>query len=197
METLFEYTFWLGLAILAIGAIWFLIRLIRGPRKRLWIPALVGLVGLGFMTAPAAIARQLPVDLGARERIVDGERHITLTGWDEDNYAVLDQKPDTVVLQMANSDVTDETLKHIADMQELAELDLNDTQVTDAGLRILASLPNLKSLRLRGTAVTDDGFRECLMPHETLKNLDLRQTKVSKELVDQWKAAGEGRRAHR
>src|SRR5262249_55609210 len=47
------------------------------------------------------------VSLGPREKIVDGERHITLTGWNEADYSILRQKPDTVVLQMANSDVDD------------------------------------------------------------------------------------------
>jgi len=43
-----------------------------------------------------------------RERLVDGQAHLTLTGWDRDDYSVLQARPQTVVLQMANADVTDE-----------------------------------------------------------------------------------------
>ncbi len=197
METIFEYTFWTGLGVLAIGVLWCLVRLIRGPRNRLWIPVLAIVLGLGLMSAPAAISRQLPVDLGARERLVDGERHVTLTGWDGGSYDFLDKRPDTVVLQMANDDVTDATLAYLQGMQHLVELDLNDTGVTDRGLGALSRLSNLETLRLRGTGITDSGFREFILPHATLKRLDLRQTSISKELIDQWKAAGTGRRVRR
>ena len=49
------------------------------------------------------------IDLGPREKIVDRELHVTLTGWNRNtaDYVVLRSKPDIVVLQMANPDVTD------------------------------------------------------------------------------------------
>ncbi len=194
MDALFEYVFYAGLVALAVGAIWFLICLVKGPRKRIWMPIILLIVGFGLMRAPVAISRNLPIDLGARETIVEGERTLGLTGWDGESYGFLKDKPDTAVLQMANKDVNDETLEFIKDMKDLRELDLNDSTITDAGLKIIAGLPSLQRLRVRATLITDEGFKE-LMSHEKLKQVDLRETTVSPELVDEWKKAGEGRRA--
>jgi hypothetical protein len=137
------------------------------------------------------------VDLGPRERLVDGELHITLTGWDGDDYSVLKARPQTVVLQMANPDVDDQTLQYLRAMNQLRELDLNDSQVTDQGLAVLSGLPRLEALRLRNTKITDDGFRAFLNPLDALRELDLRGTKVAAETVRAWRAAQPGRRALR
>jgi Leucine-rich repeat (LRR) protein len=129
------------------------------------------------------------IDLGPRERIVDGQLHITLTGWDQpaEDYAVLAAKTATVVLQMANPDVTDSTLDYLQRYQLLEELDLNDTQITDAGLARLSSLPRLRVLRLRGTRITDEGFRTHLLDKNTLQELDVRDTAVASKTLRQWK----------
>lgn len=128
------------------------------------------------------------VDLGPRQKIVDGELHITLTGWDGTDYAILTARPETVVLQMANSDVTDQTLEHLRGMKKLRELDLNDTQLTDKGLPILKELPALQILRLRKTKITDDGFVEHLAGKESLLEIDLRETDVKSKTAREWKA---------
>jgi Leucine-rich repeat (LRR) protein len=136
------------------------------------------------------------VDLGARERIVAGERHLTLTGWDGADYSVLQSKPDTVVLQMANPDVTDAPLEYLQGMSQLRELDLNDTQVTDAGLSRLKSLPALQILRLRKTKVSDQAFREYLAGNDTLLELDLRETSVASKTLREWKTQQKDRRRY-
>lgn len=169
----------------------------------------LAMMGLGVLLMAGAygsnaLAERF-VDLGPRDKIVEvevegstrKERHVTLTGWDKSDYTVLRRRPDVVVLQMANPDVSDETLSLLREFKELRELDLNDTGVTDAGLPILASLPSLTELRLRGTKITDEGFRQHILPKPGLKKLDLRQTAVSRETVSEWKKAEEGRRALR
>jgi hypothetical protein len=128
------------------------------------------------------------IDFGPRDKMVDGERHLTLTGWKDGNYADIAARPDTAVLQMANPDVTDATLDHLAGLTKLTELDLNYTQVTDAGLAKLKALP-LKTLRLRETKITDEGFREHLMPREALMELDLTDTAVKSSTAREWKNA--------
>jgi hypothetical protein len=128
------------------------------------------------------------IDLGPRERDVDGERHLTLTGWDRTDYDILKFKPDTAVLQMANPDVTDQTLELLDGMDKLYEIDLSRTQVTDAGLRRLTALPRLRILRLRGTQVTDAGFREHLANKESLEQVDLQETQVASNTLREWKA---------
>ena len=132
-----------------------------------------------------------------RDRIVEGERHITLTKSDQRDYSYLESQRDAVVLQIANPDVTDRTLEYLRGMAALKELDLNNTQVTDAGLRILKDLPALAALRLKNTKITDKGFRDILAGKESLKQLDLTGTQVDRETVQAWRSAQPGRRALR
>jgi Leucine-rich repeat (LRR) protein len=133
------------------------------------------------------------VDLGPREKLVEGKRHVTLTGWDKKDYSFLTTKPDIVVLQMANADVNDGTLEFLRSMKELEELDLNDSGITDEGLKTLAALPALKILRIARTQVTESGFRESLLPKETLTNLDLTGLKLTGKTKREWKKLGKDR----
>jgi hypothetical protein len=163
--------------------------------RRAWAPALVMLAGAAFVAAPHGIKyyQREFVDLVERLKVVEGEQHVTLTGWDKTDYALLERLNDTVVLQMANPDVTDATLQHLQGMSRLQELDLNDTQVTDAGLKLIAQLPKLQRLRLRKTRITDEGFRESLMPLELLRNVDATGTAVKGSTLREWKKLQVGR----
>jgi hypothetical protein len=132
-------------------------------------------------------------NLGPREKIVNGELHITLTGWGGTDYSFLEKKRDTVVLQMANPNVTDETLNYLRGMDRLRELDLNDTQVTDEGLALVSGLPRLEELRLARTKISDEGFRQHLGAKESLLKLDLTGTDVKGKTKRDWKQAKAGR----
>jgi hypothetical protein len=170
--------------------VWYYRRL-TGPLILLLVAAVLvgGTLGLGVFLSRHP-------SLGPREKTVDGERHITLTGWDRSDYALLRTKRDTVVLQMANPDVTDETLTHLEGMAKLRELDLNDTQVTDAGLALLSRLPSLQILRLRKTRVTNQGFLEHLASKSTLRELDVRETEVASKTLRAWKAEDKDHRKY-
>jgi hypothetical protein len=163
--------------------------------RRSWAPALLLLAGAGAVAAPHGIRfyQQRFVDLGERQAVVDGELHVTLTGWDRQDYSILEKMPAVVVLQMANPDVTDETLAYLTNMNNLRELDLNDTLVSDAGLNRLAELPKLQQLRLRNTRITDEGFRASIAPLESLRNVDVTGTKVKSKTLRDWKNAKPGR----
>jgi hypothetical protein len=130
---------------------------------------------------------------GPREKQVEDEQHFTLTGLTKTDYSVLQSKPHLVVLQMANPDVSDETLNYLRGMDRLRELDLNDTKVTDKGLAVLAELPRLEELRLARTAITDEGFQKYLADKESLRKLDLTGTKVKGKSKRDWKKAKAGR----
>jgi energy-coupling factor transporter transmembrane protein EcfT len=189
----FRVRWWWGLSSLLFFPIAFVFALKHFRRSRIPLGMIVlGLVMAGF---PPAYTRLMPIDLGPRERIVGGETHVTLTGWDRSDYSFLTRKPEIVVLQMANADVTDATLSYLKDMKRLRELDLNDSGVTDAGLAALAGLPTLESLRLRNTKVSDKGLADSLARLDGLKQLDLRGTDVSREAVQSWRDAKPGRRA--
>jgi Leucine Rich repeat len=205
-----------GLALGAVGCLWLLIvafkvrtawgvalllfppaALVFIPRnwRKSWKPFLLLVLGSWIAAAPYLVNyyHERYIDLGPWEKNVNGELHITLTGWDGQDYSFLQTKPTTVVLQMANPDVTDGTLVYLKGMKQLRELDLNDTQVTDEGLVILAGLPGLQELRLRGTKITDEGFRQYLSDRGSLRKLDLRRTPVKGKTKRDWKKAKEGR----
>jgi hypothetical protein len=125
---------------------------------------------------------------------VDGEVHVTLTGIPNYNYAKLRRFQEAAVLQMANADVTDETLKLLRGFTQLKELDLNETAITDAGLAELQHCQRLEILRLKNTRITDAGFRAHLLDRSGLKEIDMRETQVKSRTLRDWKTQKEGRR---
>lgn len=126
---------------------------------------------------------------GERERVINGDRHLTLTGWDRRDYAVvLSRKKDVAVLEMGNPDVTDETLTLLREMPGLKELTLNDTMVTDAGLETLKTLPALESLRLARTKVTKEGISGFLAePPPKLLQIDVSGNSIPASALRKWK----------
>ena len=192
----------IGTVLGSIAILWLIERLLRvlftrGSWKLLKRPMTLMLVSLLLTGVPLLVNYAMThfSSLGPLNKIVSGERHLTLTGWDRNDYSVIATLQDTVVLQMANADVTDETLQLIKGMQKLRELDLNNSQVTDKGLAVLASLPNLRDLRLARTKITDDGFRFHLMEKESLKSLELTGTNVASKTIREWKVKESDRKA--
>jgi hypothetical protein len=200
-----------GVAVAAVGLLWLFIASVRAwgwwvfllPPASLFLifarfgkailPVVVLLLGAGLFFYPWAHAKLFPIDLGPYERVVEGEVHLTLTGWDQKDYSILKTRTDIVVLQMANADVTDETLTYLEGMANLRELDLNHTAITDGGLAILAKLPKLETLRLGQTRVTDQGLLTHLKEAETLKKLDVENTEITREARREWRQAKPGR----
>lgn len=179
-----------------IGFGWFLVRAIkyflsRSGSKSLYPPIRLILISILLTALPILINSVIirVVGLGPHDKIVSGERHLTLTGWDRHDYSLIAESKDAIVLQIANPDVTDETLQYLKGMAQLRELDLNNTQITDAGLPVLAQLPALRELRLARTRITDQGFREHLLPKESLLSLDMTGTSVASKTLREWKSA--------
>jgi hypothetical protein len=204
-----------GIAFALLAWIWLLIRAFRQDRRwgfgalvfppvgavfagrhprRGGIPLGITLICLLVAAIPALYTLYVPLNLGAREKVVEGEKHLTLTGSDAKEVPDLQKKQDVAVLQMANPDVTDRSLEELKGMKVLRDLDLSGTQVTDAGLEILKDLPALAALRLARTKITDKGFRSALFGKDSLMLLDLRNTQVSTETVQEWRDAKPGRR---
>lgn len=189
----FRYKIGWGAAILLFPPLAPVYVLMRGGV--VWAPAVVLALGLALTAFPPLYTKLAPIDLGPREALVQGERHLTLTGWDRKDYAFLGSKSDAVVVQMANPDVDDATLTNLKGFDKLRELDLSETRITDQGLKVVKDLPALTSLRLSNTKITDAGFKAELAGKESLRRLDLTGTAVAPETVDAWKAAKPGRRA--
>jgi hypothetical protein len=166
----------------------------RHPRKGA-LPLILIVASLLVAAAPAVYIKCVPNLRNPRDVIVEGERHVTLTGADPKAAAEFTVEPDATVLQMANKpEVTDQTLERLKGMQLLKELDLNDTNVTDTGLVILRDLPALERLRLARTKITDKGFRDALLDKGSLMELDLQGTPVSGETRRAWFDAKPGRK---
>jgi hypothetical protein len=207
-----------GLALAGVAFVWLYVRAARAwgwwlllppvalaypfahPRRAAGPVALL-LAGLALAATPSAIARLFPIDLGPYEKLVEGQRHLTLTGWDPASvgleaagYELLRQKSDAAVVQMANPDVNDATLALLSGFTKLKTLDVSHSKVTDAGLERIAGLPALETVYLNDTAVTSDGVKRWLTGHPTLKVVWLRGTSVSRDAADALKAGKPGRR---
>jgi len=196
--------FWLVIAAFKVSKRWGFAVLLFPPCAIVFVPRhfrksvaplIVLLISGVLLGAPYAINyyHEKFASLGPREKLVNGDLHITLTGWDGADYSFLETKRTAVVLQMANANVTDETLNHLRGMDQLRELDLNDTQVTDEGLAIVAELPRLEELRLARTSISDEGFRKHLRTKGSLLKLDLTGTNVKGKSKRAWKKAKAGR----
>jgi hypothetical protein len=189
----FRYRLAWGLGtLLVLPALFFVFRHFR----RALGSVLVMLLGVAVGATPFVINKLqlIPTQEKPIEKTVEGEPTLTVTGVKDFDYATLKDRANLEVLQMANGDVTDQTLDYLKGLKELRELDLSNTQVTDKGLRVLRELPQLQVLRLNRTAVTDDGIRQDIFPIETLMQLSLEHTKVSKETRDKWHDAKQGRK---
>jgi hypothetical protein len=186
-----------GLGMATVGLLWSLARGLavafgRRQARRLLVP--LALLGGGLVVGAVPFAAQTVylrlVGLGERERVIDGARALTLTGWDRDDYSILATKPDVVILEMGNPDVTDQTLELLADHAALRELTLNDSDVSDAGLATLARLPALETLRIARTRVTPEGLRRFLdAPPPNLRQIDVSGNDIPTAILRQWKNA--------
>jgi len=156
--------------------------------KRPLMLVLAGVI-IGAIPFAAEHAFEFVFGLGERERFIDGERHLTLTGWDRTDYfTILSLKKDVVVLELGNSDVTDQTLTPLSEMPWLKELTLNDTMVTDSGLEMLRTLPALERLRLARTKVTKDGIAAFLAaPPPKLLDIDVSGNSIPASALRKWK----------
>ena len=153
-------------------------------------PVLLLCAGMCIGAVPFAYSHgfELIFGLGERERIIDGERHLVLTGWDRPDYSILQIRTDTAVLELANGNVTDATLELLLPFNGLKELTLNDSAVTDAGLNTLRQLPALQRLRLARTKITAEGLTEFLAtPPKELIELDVSGNSIPTSILRKWK----------
>ena len=188
-----------GLVLATVGGIWLAVRGLRllfGRRVEHWRFVPLVLLGCGLLVgaAPFAIQRAYlaVVGLGERERVIDGDLALTLTGWDRSGYEILRTKSDVAILEMGNADVDDATLSLLLELPKLRELTLNDTAITDAGLSTLARLPSLESLRIARTHVTPEGVRRFLdAPPPRLRQIDVSGNDVPTSILRRWKNAAD------
>jgi hypothetical protein len=93
-----------------------------------------------------------------------------------------------VKVTLTGPKVTDDDLKPLKELPQLAALELSGAGVTDAGLRQLRDCKQLKSLSLSHTLVTDAGLKH-LKDLKQLESLNLFHTKVTAAGVKELKEA--------
>ena len=81
-------------------------------------------------------------------------------------------------VDLARTKIGDSGLAHLAGMNNITRLHLENTAITDAGLDSLKGLANLEYLNLYGTQVTDAGIQK-LAGLKNLKKLFIWQTKAT------------------
>jgi internalin A len=82
------------------------------------------------------------------------------------------------VLQIQDTQITDEGLKELSELEKLEVLVLMRNPITDVGLKHLKELGNLYSLWLGNTKITDVGLTE-LLKLENLTQLELFQSQIT------------------
>jgi hypothetical protein len=160
---------------------------------------ILGILGTLLIAGPIVYNKVFEPIILARNRPVwvtqnDGKLQVTVTGIPNFDYDRLKEFETADVLQMANPEVTDETLKKLANFKMLKELDLSDTQVDDAGLEILKNCASLEKIRLANTKITDDGFRKHIMPRDWILEIDVSGTEVQGKTLRRWKAEKDNRK---
>jgi hypothetical protein len=157
---------------------------------------ILGMLGTLLIAGPIVYNKVIEPIILARNRPIwvtqdDGKLQVTVTNIPNFDYDQLKPYENADVLQMANPDVTDDTLHKIENFKLLTELDLNNTQITDKGLAILRSCASLKTLRIANTKITDAGFREFILPRDWIKEVDVRNTPVDrKTTLKEWMTQG-------
>lgn len=203
-----------GLAVVAVGYLWLVVRAFRtgfwwgvatillGPLgglvyflahfARAAAPLGVMLLGGLVAVAPLVYTNLVPPPKVVVTEEKDGEKRGTLTGATEsDLVEYLKANRDLGVLQMAGrKEVTDEVLaEHVRGMPNLRELDVNDTPITDKGLEALASLPKLEALRIARTKATPEGVQTHVLSLKGLKSIDVGGLNVPAKALREWKNA--------
>ncbi len=134
----------------------------------------IDFVGCGvddaWLARHRSILGRLPTDIALDQTGVGDEALKALTGLDLRG------------LGLGSTQVTDNGLGHLADMDRLEWLRLGNTRVTDEGLRHLARLELLRRLDLRETSITDDGLSH-LQRLSRLEFIDLYGTQATREGV--------------
>jgi hypothetical protein len=94
-------------------------------------------------------------------------------------------------LTLRGSSVTDAGLRYVAELPGVLILDLSTCTITDDGIQSLRAMSKLERLYLSGTGVTDKGLQlfQSTADFGTLKSLDVKGTKVTKEGVEQLRTA--------
>jgi len=118
---------------------------------------------------------------------VDSSSGITIS---DDDLVILGKIDSVEMIDLSDSEVTNEGLRHLRKLPNLSYLELSNTKISDAGLEHLAGLSSLELLFLSGTRISDAGLK-CLSEMPKLFSLWLDDTDISDAGLEHFK--GESR----
>lgn len=108
---------------------------------------------------------------------------------DQQAQDILKVKDQVTWLKLSRTQITDETVKKLADLTHLTKLNLEyNPQLSSSALKALSALPHLEYLNVIGTSLDDDGLRE-LVKLPTIRHLHVWQTKVTPDAIASSKEA--------
>ncbi|MDC0934641.1 hypothetical protein OAS39_00030 [Pirellulales bacterium] len=116
--------------------------------------------------------------LGLTENLIDGDGLKFLRGMTHLRELCLDENP-----------LRDIGLSHIASMPNLEKLGLCDSLITDEGIKHLVSLPSLVYLTILDCEGISDSSIEYFAEMQSLKNLELYGTKLTRDGIDRLRKA--------
>lgn len=118
--------------------------------------------GGSVQSRPAGLAQLFPQSIQSRLSIFDEVWivELPLTARTDEILKEVADLPDVAILHLEGGAITDTGLVLLKGMRRLKLLILNSTQVTDAGLAQLRWLTELEQLELLETHVTDRGVAE-------------------------------------
>jgi hypothetical protein len=102
---------------------------------------------------------------------------------DEGLLRLLREMPHLEQINFRSLLVGDRVAQELPKWESLGYVALKDCRITDEGLKHLADMPSLYELDLEGARVTDQGLRE-LARCKSLKQVGVRTTRVTKEAID-------------
>lgn len=123
-------------------------------------------------------SRRLEYDNARPERPIIGAELCDLPITDDDIRALVRDGAEIEYLNLNGTEISDETIPQLKQLNRLTHLNLAHTQITDAGLQQLADSGNLEYLSLTGTRINDDSLRY-LRGLTNLKRLDLMHTSIT------------------
>src|SRR6185369_117320 len=88
--------------------------------------------------------------VGARWRSLEEQRRI-LGSLERFGPGTVSSRGDVVVLSLKSTEIHDDDLRNVGQLNSLEQLDLEYTKITDSGIAHLAGLKNLRYLSISGT----------------------------------------------
>lgn len=155
-------------------------------------PETSGMAHDGLKKQVADLAKQFPGAVALESQSSNGVTFtaVSMRGkfGDEDFSRLLPLMPDLVTADFSATKISDESVALLKSATRLRQLRLAETQISDAALPHIATLPGLESLNLYGTAVGDEGVK-ALKSMKQLRKLYLWRTEVTPAMMEELRGA--------